>query len=150
MYLKDLLHDMRELMYPYTASKLVESKRNSIKDYISAAGQFGVSHMMIMTQTEQGNYMRVLKNPRGPTVTFKIEEYALSKDVIKFGQENKRNSKIFAKTLQSAPLMIMNGFSQKPEGDVYKIVSLMLQSMFPPIKISSMNLSTCKRVVCLT
>lgn len=28
-----------------------------------------------------------------------------------------------------------------------KIVSLMLQSLFPPIKIHEMNLSTCKRVV---
>ena len=49
MYLKDLLTDLRELMYPYTATRLVESKKNSIKDYISAAGMFGVSHMMILT-----------------------------------------------------------------------------------------------------
>jgi hypothetical protein len=37
------------MMYPYTATKLKESKKNSLKDYISAAGQFGVSHMMIVT-----------------------------------------------------------------------------------------------------
>lgn len=49
VYLRELLQDMRNLMYPYTASKLKESKKNSLKDFISAAGQFGVSHMMIMT-----------------------------------------------------------------------------------------------------
>lgn len=28
-----------------------------------------------------------------------------------------------------------------------KIVSLMIQSMFPPLKVQSMNLSTCKRII---
>jgi len=71
-------------MYPYTAMKLKESQKNSIKDFLSAAGLFGVSHMMMFTQTENGNYLRVIKNPKGPTVTFKIEEYSLAKDVVKF------------------------------------------------------------------
>ena len=75
---------MRSMMYPYTATKLKESKKNSLKDYISAAGQFGVSHMMIVTQTENGNYLRVAKNPKGPTFVFKIEEYALARDIVKF------------------------------------------------------------------
>lgn len=41
----------------------------------------------------------------------------------------------------------MNGFGGREENDPYKIVSLMIQSMFPPIKVQSMNLTTCKRVV---
>jgi hypothetical protein len=41
----------------------------------------------------------------------------------------------------------MNGFGGRDENDPHKIVSLMIQSMFPPIKVQSMNLSTCKRVV---
>jgi ribosome biogenesis protein SSF1/2 len=49
MYLKDLQRDMREIMYPYTASKLKESSRNTIKDFMAAAGTFGVSHMMMFT-----------------------------------------------------------------------------------------------------
>jgi len=49
LYLKELLHDVRDLMYPYTASKLKESKRNTIKDFIAAAGVFGVSHMLVLT-----------------------------------------------------------------------------------------------------
>jgi ribosome biogenesis protein SSF1/2 len=36
-------------MYPYTAARLKESRKNSLKDFVSAAGTFGVSHMMIMT-----------------------------------------------------------------------------------------------------
>lgn len=147
MYMKELLHDLRDLMYPYTASKLKESQRNTIKDFLSAAGIFGVSHMMLLTQTEIANYLRIIKNPRGPTLSFKINNYTLARDVIKFVQETKKNSKIFSTTLQTAPLLIMNGFSSRPEGDPMKIVSLMIQSMFPPLKVQSMNLSTCKRII---
>ena len=75
---------MRNLMYPYTAMNLKESKKNSIKDFVGAAGQFGVSHMMIITQTENGNYLRIVKNPKGPTMVFKVNEYTLAKDVVKF------------------------------------------------------------------
>ena len=41
----------------------------------------------------------------------------------------------------------MNGFQRLPEGDPLKLASVMIQSMFPPIKVQSMNLSTCKRVI---
>ena len=113
-------------MYPYTASKLKETKRNTIKDFLSAAGLFGVSHMMMISHTEIANYMRIIKNPRGPTLSLKISNYSLARDVIKFVQETKKNSKIFTTTLQTAPLLIMNGFSSRPEGDPMKIVSLMI------------------------
>ena len=89
----------------------------------------------------------MLKNPKGPTMVFKIEEYALARDVVKFQQANKRHSKIFTTTLQAPPLLIMNGFGNREDNDPLKLSSLMLQSMFPPIKVQSMNLSTCKRVV---
>ena len=124
--MKQLLQDLRDLMYPYTASKLKETKRNTIKDFLSAAGLFGVSHMMMISQTEIANYMRIIKNPRGPTLSLKISNYSLARDVIKFVQETKKNSKIFTTTLQTAPLLIMNGFSSRPEGDPMKIVSLMI------------------------
>ena len=91
--------------------------------------------MQILTQTDSGNYVRFVKNPKGPTLTFKIDEYALSKDVVAYQQETKRNNKIFSMTLQSPPLLIMNGFGGREEGDPHKIVSLMIQSMFPPIKV---------------
>ncbi len=124
--MKDLLHDMRDIMYPFTASKLKESNKNSIKDFVSAAGIFGVSHMMMFTQSEHANYMRIVKNPKGPTLTFKINEYSLAKDIVKFVQDNKKQSKIFTSTLQSAPLLIMNGFQSRAEDDPMKIASLMI------------------------
>ena len=81
IFLKELQQNIRELMYPYTALKLRESKKNSLKDFLGVAGQYGVSHMMILTQTEKSNYIRFVKNPKGPTITMKIDEYALSRDI---------------------------------------------------------------------
>lgn len=86
-------------MYPYTFINLQESKKNSLKDFLGVAGQFGVSHMMILTQTENSNYIRFLKNPKGPTITCKIDEYALSKDVVAYQQLLKKNAKVFSMTL---------------------------------------------------
>ena len=48
-YMRELIQNLRELMYPYTALKLRESKKNSLKDFLGVAGQFGVSHMMVLT-----------------------------------------------------------------------------------------------------
>jgi ribosome biogenesis protein SSF1/2 len=103
--------------------------------------------MAVLTQTDVSNYLRIIKNPRGPTITFRLNEYSLARDVVRFVQETKKNSKIFSTTLQTAPLLIMNGFSSRPDNDPMKIVSLMIQSMFPPLKVQSMNLSTCKRII---
>lgn len=108
--MKELLHDTRNLMYPYTALKLKESKKNTIKDFLGAAGEFGVSHMIMFTQTEQGNYLRIIKNPKGPTLTFKVNEFSLARDIVSFNKLNKRHNKIFATTMQAPPLLIMNGF----------------------------------------
>jgi len=41
----------------------------------------------------------------------------------------------------------MNGFGTRADNDPLKLASLMIQSQFPPIRVQSMNLSTCKRVV---
>ena len=71
-------------MYPFTALNLQESKKNSMKDFLGVAGQYGVTHMMVMTQTEAGNYLRLIKNPKGPTITLKVNEYSLSRDVASY------------------------------------------------------------------
>jgi ribosome biogenesis protein SSF1/2 len=84
LYTKELLQDTRDLLYPFTASKLKESKKNTLKDFIAVAGQFAVSHMLVFSQTDKACYLRLIKNPKGPTVTFKIDEYSLAKDVIKY------------------------------------------------------------------
>ena len=94
--MKELVTDLRNLMYPNTALNLHESKKNILKDFLSVAGIYGVSHMMILTKTEKSNFLWLIKNPQGPTLTFKIKQYSLSGDIQAFNQQTKKHSKIFA------------------------------------------------------
>ncbi|XP_021775407.1 peter Pan-like protein isoform X2 [Chenopodium quinoa] len=79
--LRQLEMDLRKLMLPYTALKLKEKKRNSLKDFLNVAGPMGVTHFLILSKTHSGPFLRVAKTPQGPTLTFKIHEYSLAIDV---------------------------------------------------------------------
>jgi ribosome biogenesis protein SSF1/2 len=52
--------------------KLNESEKIRMKDYLKASGHYGVTHMMVFTSTEKHNYLKIIKTPSGPTLTFKI------------------------------------------------------------------------------
>ena len=77
---------MREVMYPYTAMKLKEGEKVKISDYLKMAGLFEMTHMIVFTSTETskqllnhiilGNYLKIMKNPDGPTITFKVLNYS--------------------------------------------------------------------------
>lgn len=143
----ELVSDMRNCMYPNTAINLHERKKNTLKDFLSVAGMYGVTHMMIFTATEKSNYLRLAKNPNGPTITFKINNYCLCSDIVSFNQEFKKKNKIFTEKFTTAPLLVMSGFSNLEENDSFKLVTYMLQSMFPPLNVEKIKLDECKRVV---
>ncbi|KAL7199135.1 hypothetical protein ACSBR2_021417 [Camellia fascicularis] len=79
--LRQLQADLRKLMFPYTALKLKEKKRNNIKDFLKIAGPMGVTHFLMLSKTATAPYLRVARTPQGPTLTFKIQEYSLAVDV---------------------------------------------------------------------
>lgn len=132
-------------MYPYTAIKFQESDKVKIKDYLKAASAYDISHFFIFTSTEKNNYLRLVKLPEGPTITFKILKYSTRKDVISSAERPKNFSRNF-----SAPLLIINGFNDKsiennedpvnPSSSHYSVIMLMLQSMFPSLNIEKVNI----------
>lgn len=71
----------------------------------------------------------------------------MSKDIISFNQENKKKNKIFTEKFTTAPLLVMSGFNDLDENDPFKLVTFMLQSMFPPLNVERIKLDECKRVV---
>ena len=75
--MKEMVENLREVMYPYTGMKLNESEKIRMKDYIKGCGVYNVSHIMILTSTDKNNYLKIVKSPSGPTLTFKIDNYAL-------------------------------------------------------------------------
>lgn len=64
-----------------------------------------------------------------------------------FNQETKRKNKIFTEKFLTAPLLVMSGFNNLDNDDSYKLVTYMLQSMFPPLNVEKLKLDECKRVV---
>lgn len=77
-----LVHDIRKVMEPNTASNLRERKSNKLKDFVHVASQFGVTHFIILSETEKSTNMRIARHPRGPTLHFKVEDYVLTREVV--------------------------------------------------------------------
>jgi len=58
--LEPLLRDIQTLMLPNTASSLKQTKSNTLKDFTQVAGQYGITHFLILSQTKIGEFiMRV-------------------------------------------------------------------------------------------
>lgn len=97
------------------------------------AGQLGVSHFLVFSRTEKGTNMRIARVPRGPTLTFKVEQYALSKDVLSL----QRNPKSPGVEFLTSPLLVLNNFNQ--EGKQFKLMTTMFQNMFPSINVQTVS-----------
>ncbi|XP_050466884.1 protein Peter pan [Cataglyphis hispanica] len=142
-HIVELTKDFRRIMEPFTASSLKIRKKNTIKDFVSVAGIFHISHICIFTKTELGMYLKLCRVPRGPTLTFKIHSFSLARDVISM----LKKQMVYEEAYKNSPLVILNNFSG--EGMQLKLIASTFQNMFPTINLTTINLSTIRRCVCL-
>lgn len=138
-----LVQDTRKVMEPNTATRLRERNNNKLKDFISMAGPIGVTHLLIFGQTEAGTNLRILRAPRGPTLTFRVNKYALAKDV----QASSRRPTPPGSEFVTPPLLVLNNFGG--EERQIKLLVATFQNLFPPIQVQSMKLSQARRIVLL-
>lgn len=147
-FIRKLVAEMRTVMYPYTFINLKESDKNNIKDFLSIVDIYGMSHMMMFTNTEKSSYLHFARMPKGPTITFKIDKYCLSSDI--FSSLDKDQQPL-TRNFSHVPILIMNGFNSSNIPEEYdaaiKIVSMMFQSFFPPLNLNEVQIKKCKRVV---
>ncbi|KAH9360595.1 hypothetical protein HPB48_008655 [Haemaphysalis longicornis] len=125
----ELMLNFRKVMEPYTASRLKVRRKNVVKDFVSVAGLLHVTHLVVFTKTEQAIYLRLARLPRGPTLTFRVENYALARDVI----SSLKKPVLYTHQFSSHPLLVLNNFSG--EGMHFKLMASMFQNMFPSINI---------------
>ncbi|XP_071554789.1 protein Peter pan [Temnothorax nylanderi] len=142
-HIVELTKDFRKVMEPFTASSLKARKKNTIKDFVSVASVLHVSHMCIFTKTELGMYLKICKLPRGPTLTFKIHSFSLARDVISM----LKKQLVYEEAFKTSPLLVLNNFSG--EGMQLKLIASTFQNMFPTINLTTVNLSTIRRCICL-
>merc|ERR1719319_228806 len=128
-------------MKPNTAESLKERKSNRLKDFLQVAGPLKVSHLISFSQSESFTQMRAIKLPRGPSLTFRVEEYVLKKDVHKMFKRPEDHHK----SLLTPPLLVLNNFPKNENHT--KLTSMFFRHMFPAIDPSTVRLSECRRVV---
>jgi ribosome biogenesis protein SSF1/2 len=147
--LLELTKDFRKVMEPFTAislkvsliiiwgfyycSNLQERKKNTIKDFVSVAGPLHVSHLSIFSRTEVGMYLKICKLPRGPTMTFKIHNFSLARDVV----SSLKKQNVVEAAFKHSPLIVLNSFTA--EGLHMKLMASMFQNMFPTINLTNVR-----------
>ncbi|CEP15258.1 hypothetical protein [Parasitella parasitica] len=136
-----LVRDVRRVLEPNTASHLRERRSNRLKDFVMVAGQLGVTHFLIFSRTEKNVNLRIARVPRGPTLTFRVAEYALAKDCLALQKSPKTSDVEYHKS----PLLVLNNFQQP--GKEFKVMTAMLQNMFPSVDVQTMQLSEARRVL---
>lgn len=132
-YITELTRDYRQMMEPFTASSLKEKKSNRIKDFLSLSGIFHVSHMCIFNRSKTQLSFKVARMPRGPTLTFKIHQFTLTRDIIASTKKQYADENVYS----TAPLVILNSFTG--EGKHLKLMASTFQNMFPTINLTSVS-----------
>ncbi|GMT00919.1 hypothetical protein PENTCL1PPCAC_23093, partial [Pristionchus entomophagus] len=141
-FVKRLVRDYRRVMEPNTAAKLKVMKRNNIRDFVATGAVLGVTHMMVFTRSEMSVNMRLMRFPQGPTLTFRVKEYTLMRDVL----SSLKKSMVFEELYKSAPLVILSGFKEGQPRHL-GLVQTTFQNMFPSINVDMVNLASIRRCV---
>lgn len=146
-----LMQDLRCVFEPFTAKNLHVTRKNSVRDFVSVASIFHVQNMLIFTKTDKSAYLRFCKLPRGPTLSYKIIDYTLRRDVIASQRKPCSAPDLYLR----APLVIMKSFNKKVEGDEEhefdqnELQTVMWQGLFPSIDVRNLKLLKMKRCVLL-
>ena len=78
-------------MEPFTASGLKARPKNTIKDFVHVAGLLKVSHFCVFSKTNLGPYLKIARFPRGPTMSFRVTDYTLAREVVSLPFSNSYN-----------------------------------------------------------
>jgi ribosome biogenesis protein SSF1/2 len=144
--LSQLVRDLRLLMAPNTFSKLRESKRNSVQDFVHVAGSLGATHLMRVSNNDKNvGHLHLSKMPAGPSFDFKLDKFSLIADLrakvqsgaIGLSKDDERY----------APVAILNGFKQAGNDEIAQLLSEAIKGLVPPIDIGNINIKTCRRVI---
>ncbi|VDP98575.1 unnamed protein product [Trichobilharzia regenti] len=122
----------------------MNTDEKSIASVNMAAGDSGSSDV-----GGGGVYLHMIRVPHGPSLTFRVSEYSLKRDVLTLVR------RIFdCRQYSTPPLLVMTGFGM---GGVnantsaplphLRLVVDMFQNLLPPLNVPKLKLSTVKRVL---
>uniref|UniRef100_A0A674I8D4 Peter pan homolog n=1 Tax=Terrapene triunguis TaxID=2587831 RepID=A0A674I8D4_9SAUR len=131
-------------MEPFTASTLQVRKKNSLKDFVAVAGPLGVTHFLVFTKSPTNVNFKLVRLPGGPTLTFKVTQYSLIKDVVSSLKRHRMHEQQFT----HHPLLVLNNFGLQQMH--VKLMATMFQNMFPSINVHKVNLNAIKRCLLIS
>ncbi|XP_035751574.1 suppressor of SWI4 1 homolog [Egretta garzetta] len=126
-------------MEPYTARALKVRKNNSLKDFVAVAGPLGVTHFLVFSKPSSSINFKLFRLPGGPTLTFKVMQYSLIKDVVSSLKRHRMHEQQFT----HHPLLVLSNFGLQQIQ--VKLMASMFQNMFPSINVHRVNLNSIKR-----
>ncbi|OCT90382.1 hypothetical protein XELAEV_18018994mg [Xenopus laevis] len=138
---QQLIMDVRRAMEPFTARTLKVRKKNTLKDFVAVAGPLGVTHFLIFTKNSANVNFKFVRLPKGPTLSFKVTQYSLIKDVVSSLKKHRMHEEQFT----HPPLLVLNNFGT--QGMQVKLMATMFQNMFPSINVHKVTLNTIRRCI---
>eukprot|EP01031_Cornospumella_fuschlensis_P035600 gene35600-43175_t len=141
-FVTELIMETRKVMEPYTARNLRERRFNKMKDFVSVASQLGVSHLLFFSQTDSNLILRIIKDPEGPTLHFRIQHFSLPRQIKAQQKRPFESTSVYL----TPPVVVLNNFGQAEENHL-KLMKLTFQHMFPTINVKTVQLSQVRRVV---
>ncbi|MEN2498625.1 MAG: hypothetical protein MHMPM18_002905, partial [Marteilia pararefringens] len=145
--LKELEKDIRSLFQPLTFCNFHTFANQKFRDIAKALPQLKATHLVAMSETSNKlSYIKIARSPSGPTLTFRIEQYALLQDILSLTHNS---SKVPQVTLgkdfftTSHAFLITSGFS--PEKKHQQLILGTLQNIFPTFDINDSDLKAFKR-----
>jgi ribosome biogenesis protein SSF1/2 len=143
----DLITDLRKVMLPFTALNFKEDPKNrkhTLATYSKElAMPMGVSHIVALSQNAEHLNMRLARVPEGPTMTFRVNKFSLSKHV----RAIQRRPYTTAGLHNHSPIVVTNNFGDATASPHIKLMRITFQNMFPAINVATVKLSQCRRVV---
>lgn len=67
-----LKDDLRDLLYPFTAKTFADNPGMKLKEILTYTKAYDIKNLLFLNSHDNGNLLKLLNSPNGPTFTFKI------------------------------------------------------------------------------
>jgi ribosome biogenesis protein SSF1/2 len=135
-------------MLPHTALRFQEDPRNrklTLSQYAkNLALPMGITHILSFSQNEERLNLRLARLPEGPTLSFRVHRFSLSRHVKGL---QKRPVSWTSSLRDHPPVVVTNNFGDASVAPHIKLMRITFQNLFPQINVSTVQLNECRRVV---
>ncbi|XP_014117440.1 PREDICTED: suppressor of SWI4 1 homolog isoform X2 [Pseudopodoces humilis] len=142
--LRGLVRDLRKVLEPYTARRLQVRQSNSLRDLVAVAGPLGVTQFLALSKSQTGINLKLFRLPGGPTLTFKVLQYSLVRDVVSALRRHRMHEQQFLQP----PLLVLGNFGIP--GIQLRLMAGMFQGMFPALNVHRLNLNSVRRCLLIS